>query len=81
VFVGDLGRDDRPQPIVPAIIAIALSLGAVVVAEGVETERQRQALLELGCRKMQGYLFSRPLPAGECGARFLAPAAATEPTA
>ncbi|HYF57685.1 MAG TPA: EAL domain-containing protein [Burkholderiaceae bacterium] len=70
-FVADLGRADRHEPIVPAIIAIAHSLGAGVVAEGVETAAQREALLALGCRGMQGYLFSRPLPADEFGARFL----------
>ena len=73
VFVGDLGRDDRHEPIVPAIVAIAHSLGAVVVAEGVETQLQRAALLERGCRRMQGYLFSRPLPVEACGARFFGP--------
>ena len=70
-FVHDLGRQDRQAAIVPAIVAIARSLDAVVVAEGVESEAQRQALVTMGCRAMQGYLFSRPLPADECGARFL----------
>jgi EAL domain-containing protein (putative c-di-GMP-specific phosphodiesterase class I) len=70
-FVHDLGRQDRQAAIVPAIVAIARSLDAGVVAEGVESEAQRQALVAMGCRAMQGYLFSRPLPADECGARFL----------
>jgi len=61
-FVSDLGRTARHEPIVPAILAIAHSLGATVVAEGVETRAQRRALLAMGCRAMQGYLFSRPLP-------------------
>jgi diguanylate cyclase (GGDEF)-like protein len=73
-FVGDLGRTDRQEPIVPAILAIAHSLGAGVVAEGVETEVQRHALLALGCRRMQGYLFSRPLPPAAIGERLFAPA-------
>jgi diguanylate cyclase (GGDEF)-like protein len=73
VFVGDLGRPGRHEPIVPAILAIARSLGAGVVAEGVETASQREALLAMGCDAMQGYLFSRPLPADEAGARFRAP--------
>lgn len=81
-FVVDLGRDGpgvRQAAIVPAIVAIARSLGAGVVAEGVETTAQREALVAMGCREMQGYLFSRPLLADECGERFLgaeAPAAA-----
>jgi diguanylate cyclase (GGDEF)-like protein len=71
-FVDDLGGDgDGHGPIVPAIVAIARSLGSGVVAEGVESEAQRHALLALGCRAMQGYLFSRPLPADAFGARFL----------
>jgi diguanylate cyclase (GGDEF)-like protein/PAS domain S-box-containing protein len=69
-FVKDLGRPGRDEPIVPAIIAIARSLGATVVAEGVETEAQRDALLALGCAGMQGYLFSRPLPAAEIEPRL-----------
>jgi diguanylate cyclase (GGDEF)-like protein len=74
-FVVDLGGDGRDAAIVPAIVAIARSLDAGVVAEGVETAAQRQALVAMGCREMQGYLFSRPLPADECGARFLGAAA------
>ncbi len=69
-FVRDLGRAGRDEPIVPAIIAIARSLGATVVAEGVETEAQRDALLALGCAGMQGYLFSRPLPAADIEPRL-----------
>ena len=78
-FVGDLGRagSGKEAAIVPAIVAIARSLGAEVVAEGVETDAQREALLALGCRAMQGYLFSRPLPPDECGARFLVPSSET----
>jgi diguanylate cyclase (GGDEF)-like protein len=72
-FVSDLGRPGRHVPIVPAIIAIAQSLGAGVVAEGVETDGQREALLAMGCREMQGYRFSRPLPADEAGARLRGP--------
>jgi diguanylate cyclase (GGDEF)-like protein len=75
VFVTDLGQTGRHEPIVPAIVAIAQSLGAGVVAEGVETAAQREALLAMGCAGMQGYLFSRPLPADEAGARLLAPVA------
>jgi EAL domain-containing protein (putative c-di-GMP-specific phosphodiesterase class I) len=75
-FVVDLGRTGRHEPIVPAILAIAQSLGAGVVAEGVETGEQRRALLALGCSRMQGYLFSRPLPPEALGGRLFAPAPA-----
>ena len=52
-------------PLVRAMIAMAHSLGLTVVAEGIETERQRDYLTDLGCEHGQGYLFSRPVPAVE----------------
>ncbi len=62
-FVNDIvdSRDDAP--IVRAIIAIAASMGSEVIAEGVETELQRDVLVSLGCDRMQGFLFHRPMPA------------------
>ena len=53
----------REHAIVRAIIATAEALDATVVAEGIETERQRVALRRLGVRNGQGYLFARPMPA------------------
>jgi diguanylate cyclase (GGDEF)-like protein len=64
-FVRDLGFSHGSDAIVHAIIGIARSFGLHVLAEGVENESQRTALLRLGCQEMQGYLFSKPLPAAE----------------
>ena len=47
------------------VIDIANYLGVPVIAEGVETEEQYLALKELGCAIIQGYYFSKPVPAGE----------------
>ena len=47
------------------IVALADSLGLAVIAEGVETQAQRDFLARQGCHAYQGYLFSRPLPLEE----------------
>lgn len=62
-FVRDLPGDASSASIVEAILALANALGLGVVAEGVETAEQRDFLLSRRCRLMQGYLYSRPLPA------------------
>lgn len=64
-FVRDIGNGHGSNSIIHAILGIARSFGLHVLAEGVETEAQKQALLSLGCDEMQGYLFSRPLPAAQ----------------
>jgi EAL domain-containing protein (putative c-di-GMP-specific phosphodiesterase class I) len=48
-----------------AIIMMAHKVGLKVIAEGVETEQQRDLLKEMGCDYAQGYLYSRPIPAHE----------------
>ena len=62
-FIAPLGNPDSEYPIVKAIVAMAHSLGLIVVAEGVETNSQLNALRALQCDIFQGYLFSKPFPA------------------
>jgi predicted signal transduction protein with EAL and GGDEF domain/FixJ family two-component response regulator len=64
-FVRDLGITPQSSAVVTAIIALARALGLRVIAEGVETLRQMEVLHRLGCSLMQGFLFSKPLPADE----------------
>ena len=61
-FVRDVLTDPDDAIIAKTIITLGQSLGLSVIAEGVETEEQRQFLESQGCHAYQGYLFSRPLP-------------------
>ena len=62
-FVTDLAGNADARAIVDAVIKLAHAIGLKVVAEGVETEAQRDVLLELGCDEFQGYLFAKPMSA------------------
>jgi len=61
-FVRDIAGNNGDQAIVQTIVAMANSLQLNVIAEGVETEAQKQLLLSKGCRAYQGYLFGKPVP-------------------
>ena len=65
-FVTLLGGDGQDEAITSTIIVLAHGLGLSVVAEGVETEDQLRYLESNHCDEIQGFLFSRPLPASEC---------------
>ncbi len=67
-FVRGITSDPDDASLVQAIIAIARSLRLNVIAEGVETEAQLDYLRRHDCDHMQGYYFSRPLPAEQCAA-------------
>jgi diguanylate cyclase (GGDEF)-like protein/PAS domain S-box-containing protein len=64
-FVRDIPNDPNDCVIAQSIIALAKSMDLVTTAEGVETEEQLDYLRSLGCEDAQGYLFSKPVPAGE----------------
>jgi len=62
-FVSEITTSRDDLEIVRAIVTLGHSLGRKIVAEGVETEEQRQILAGLGCDEIQGWLLSRPMPA------------------
>ena len=67
-FVSDIESDPNDAAIVAAAVSLAHNLGLHVVAEGVETGQQLARLRDLGCDQLQGFHFSRPLPAREAEA-------------
>lgn len=64
-FVKDMLTNNHDYEIVKTIIVLGQSLSLGIIAEGVETEEQAQALMSLGCDIGQGYLFSKPLQSGD----------------
>mgnify|MGYP003124424562 FL=1 len=72
-FVRDLAHDSRDRAIVQAIVHMAHALGMRTTAEGVETSAQLDLLKTLGCDRVQGYYFSRPLSTEEFEAFSLSP--------
>lgn len=72
-FVSRLGANGENSEMILTIVTLAHNLGLEVIAEGVETEAQREYLRELGCDYAQGYLFSRPVAADTAAVLIAAP--------
>ncbi len=64
-FIQEIAESETDRQIVAAIISMGHSLGLKLVAEGVETEAQKNILMQLECDEVQGFLFGRPLPFDE----------------
>ena len=64
-FVHDLDQSVDALAVVKAVVSLAHALGLEVVAEGVETDHQRDVLVQLQCEQLQGFLFARPMPAAD----------------
>jgi len=62
-FVRDIEGQEDARAVVEAVIKLAHALQLTVVAEGVETQGQRDVLLSLGCDELQGYFYARPMRA------------------
>jgi EAL domain-containing protein (putative c-di-GMP-specific phosphodiesterase class I) len=77
-FVRSLDTDSSDLALSEAIVVMAHKLGLKVIAEGVETEQQRDLLIGIGCDYAQGYLYSRPVPADDFELFMQANAAGTD---
>lgn len=69
-FISAIGVDSRSEEIITAMLGLARNLGKRCVAEGIETETQRQFLSHAGCEIGQGYLFAKPEPFALAGNRL-----------
>jgi diguanylate cyclase (GGDEF)-like protein len=61
-FIDQIGREDQDRALVQGVIDVTRALGLISIAEGVEQPAQYNALEELGCDAIQGYLFAKPRP-------------------
>ena len=69
-FIQGISHDKEDFEIVKAIIALSRSLGLEIIAEGVETEEQKNILFECGCEYIQGYYYSQPIYADEIEKKY-----------
>ncbi len=72
-FTRNLAPDNQEMALCEAIVVMAHKLGLKVIAEGVETELQRDLLTQVGCDYAQGYFYSKPVPAVDFEKLFSAP--------
>jgi diguanylate cyclase (GGDEF)-like protein/PAS domain S-box-containing protein len=78
-FVQDILEDVASASIAQTVISLGRAMGLSVIAEGVETDAQREFLLSLGTHSFQGYFYSRPLPQEDFERLWLAPAKSVNP--
>jgi diguanylate cyclase (GGDEF)-like protein/PAS domain S-box-containing protein len=77
-FLAEVPESREAAAVITAILHLGRALGRSIIAEGVETEAQRDFLLGEGCELVQGFLFARPMPADEVADLMARPHAATE---
>ncbi|MBB5694175.1 putative bifunctional diguanylate cyclase/phosphodiesterase [Muricoccus pecuniae] len=74
-FISHLGEDRSAEAIVRAVVGMSHALGVRTIAEGVETQAQAELLRDKGCEAVQGFLFGRPMSAGNLAEQMAAPRA------
>ncbi|WP_319001929.1 sensor domain-containing protein [Clostridium algoriphilum] len=72
-FIDNIVTNEREKSIVDGIIQLAQKIDLEVIAEGAESKEQIRLLKQMGCNQIQGYYFSKPLPASEIEEKFLKP--------
>ncbi|MGQ7884090.1 EAL domain-containing protein [Paenibacillus sp. WC2504] len=72
-FIRDITENNNDKAIVATIISMAQHLNMDVIAEGIETKEQLDILMDNDCKKIQGYYYSKPLPAQDVEEAFFAP--------
>ena len=69
-FVANIGVDNKSEQIIRAMVDLSRNLGKRCVAEGIETEAQRDFLIRIGCEIGQGFYFAKPMPAADITRRL-----------
>ena len=64
-FLSEFSGNEKSQPILTSIVSLAQKIGMQTLTEGVETEEERDFLKSIGCQRLQGFLFGRPMPKHE----------------